>query len=309
MNTPVVPEGWTPGSEDASALFRTISAEYLGTLRIPVVAGRGLDSTDMRAATGAVLVNQAFAQRYWPGADPLGKRVTAYKRVQTHADFGQPLEGVVVGVVGDVRHFGAEAEPEPEVYLAYPRNPPMWISLVVRTRTAPERLVPALRRAVLAIEPDLPVSGAGPWSGFVTLDEFLAQGRAPRTLQTALLGGFAGAALLLAVIGLWGIVAYTVAQRCREIAVRVVLGADRRGILRLVLGRTLLLCGAGVAAGAVGAALLTRLMAGLLFDVGATDPATFGAVALLLAGVTLVAGYLPARRATRVDPMITLRSD
>jgi ABC-type antimicrobial peptide transport system permease subunit len=180
---------------------------------------------------------------------------------------------------------------------------------VVRTRTDPARLLGTLRTTVLAVEPDLPLAGAGPWTGFGTLDDFLSRGRASRTLQTALLAGFAVAALLLAVIGLWGIVAYAVTQRRREIAVRVVLGADQRGILRLVLGRTLVLCALGILGGAIGAALLTRVMAGLLFGVGPTDPATFVAVVVLLVGVTLVAGWLPARRATRVDPMLSLRAE
>jgi hypothetical protein len=208
-----------------------------------------------------------------------------------------------------VHHFSPEREPEPEVYLPYTRNPPKWISLVARTRVQPENVIEPLKRAVLEVEPDLPVTGAGPWARFATLDEFLVQGRAPRTLQTALLGGFAAIALLLAVVGLSGVVAHTVTQRRPEIALRVVLGAHPRDVLRLVLGRTLLLCALGVASGALGAALLTRFMAALLFGVGATDSLTFASVAALLVVVTLLASWLPARRATRVDPMISLRAE
>lgn len=309
MNTRVVPEGWTGDPGEASALFRTVSPEYFDTMAIPLVRGRSFDRADMTSETGAMLVNEAFVRRYWPAGDPVGKRLTAFKSVQRESDFGQPLEGQVVGVVGDVHHFSPEQEPEPEVYLPYTRNPPKWISLVARIRAEPETVIEPLKRAVLEVEPDLPVTGAGPWARFATLDEFLVQGRAPRTLQTALLSGFAAIALLLAVVGLSGVVAHTVTQRRPEIALRVVLGAHPRDVLRLVLGRTLLLCALGVASGALGAALLTRFMAALLFGVGATDSLTFASVAALVVVVTLLASWLPARRATRVDPMISLRAE
>ena len=309
MTTPVVPEGWTGEREEASALFRTVSAEYFATMGIPVVRGRSLEPGDMTSGTGAMLVNEAFARRYWPGADPVGKRLTAFKSVQPHSDFGEPLDGQIVGVVGNVHHFTQEVEPTPEVYLPYLRNPPRWISLVVRTRAEPRTLIPVLTRAVRQVEPDLPVAGSRAWSGFMALDEFLSQGRAPRTLQTTLVGAFAATALLLALIGLGGVVAYTVAQRRREIAVRMALGAEPGSILRLVLGRTVLLCGLGVAIGGVGAALLTRFVAGLLFGVGATDVGTFAGAAAFLATIAVIAGWLPARRATQVDPVLSLRAE
>jgi ABC-type antimicrobial peptide transport system permease subunit len=195
------------------------------------------------------------------------------------------------------------------VYLPYTVNPPRWISLVIRTRSQPELTIPALRRAVLAVEPDLPVTGDGLWAGFATVDQFLSASLAPRRFNTVLLGGFAAAAVLLAVIGLYGVLAYLVAQRTREMGVRVALGAQPGDVLRLTLGRGIRLTLLGLGLGLLGALLLTRVMASLLYGVTATDPATFAAVAALLAVVALLASYLPARRAARVDPVVALRSE
>ncbi len=310
IQTRVVIEGRGSASpSDDAALFRTVSPEYFRTMGIPLLAGRELGAGDLTASSPAVVVNQTFARRYWPSTSPLGHRVTAFKSVQRRADFGEPLDGVVVGVVGDVRHFGQESDVEPEVYLPYTRNPPRWISLLVRTRSDPQAMILPLRRAVLAVEPDLPVVGDAIWTGFAPLSEYLVQGRAARTLNAALVGLFAATALLLAMIGLYGVVAYLTTRREREIALRITLGARRRDVLNVVLKRTLLLCLCGLVLGTLGALLLTRFMAGLLFGVEATDPGTFGVVAPGLAAVVFAASVIPALRATRVDPMISLRSE
>jgi putative ABC transport system permease protein len=278
-------------------------------MRIPLLRGRGLTAADLTGSSGAVVVNQAFVRRYWPGRDPIGRRVTVFKSVQPRADFGQPLDGIVVGLVGDVRHFGQETDAVPEVYLPYLRNPPRWVSLVVRTRIDPEIMILPLRRVVLAVEPDLPVVGEGLWTGFAPVAGYLAESRAPRALNTILLAAFAATALLLAMIGLYGVVAFMVVQRKREIGLRIALGAQRTDVLKLVLRRTMLLGAGGLALGTLGALLLTRFMASLLFGVTTTDLATFGIVTAALAGVTILAAYVPALRATRVDPMISLRSE
>ncbi|MGH7528615.1 MAG: ABC transporter permease [Gemmatimonadales bacterium] len=311
MTTQVVVDGRPAddGQGEAAALFRTISADYFKTMGIPLARGRGFATADLTGASPAVVVNQAFVRRFWPDGDPMGRRVTVFKSVQPRADFGEPLDGAVVGVVGDVRHFDQETEPVPEVYLPYPRNPPRWTSLVVRTGLDPEVMIVPLRQAVSSVDPDLPVVGDGLWTGFAPLEEFLVQGRAPRTLSTILVAVFAGTALLLATIGLYGVVAYLVVRREREIGLRIALGAQRGHVLKLVLKRTMLLCLAGLALGLIGALLLTRFMASLLFEVTTTDPATYGVVALALAGVVLAAAYFPALRATRVDPMVSLRSE
>jgi putative ABC transport system permease protein len=309
MPTRVAVEGQSDPETELVTLFRTISPEYFGTMRIPLLKGRGLTAADLNGSSSAVVVNQAFVRRYWPGRDPIGRRLTVFKSVQPRADFGQPLDGTVVGLVGDVRHFGQETDVVPEVYLPYLRNPPRWVSLLVRTRLDPELMIVPLRRVVLSVEPDLPVVGEGLWTGFAPVADFLAQGRAPRALNTVLLAAFAATALLLAMIGLYGVVAYMVVQREREIGVRIALGAQRADVLKLVLRRTILLGAGGLALGTLGALLLTRFMASLLFEVTTTDFATFGIVIAALAGVTILAAYVPALRATRVDPMVSLRSE
>jgi putative ABC transport system permease protein len=295
--------------QQPSALFRTVSPGYFGTMGIPVVRGRPLEAGDFSPAAGAVVVNQTFARRYWPGLDPIGRRVTVTKRVQTRSDFGERLDGTVVGVVGDVRHFSQEDDVEPEVYLPYTRNPPIWIEIVARTAGDPARLIPTLRRTVLGVEPGLPVVGDGLWQGFATMDQFLAASRAPRTFTSVLLSGFAGAALLLALIGLYGVVSYLVVQREREIGVRVALGARPRDVLSLVMRGTLRWCLYGIAIGAAGAFVLTRFIASLLFGVSPTDPVTFLVVGAVLAAVAALASFLPARRAALIDPMRSLRSE
>ena len=291
------------------ALFRTVSPEYFATMGIPVRRGRPLNDGDMTPFSPNVLVNETFARRYWPGENPVGKRLTVPKSVQARADFGQPVSGTVVGVAGDVRHYGLETDLEPEVYLPFTVNPPRWIALVIRTHAQPDLTIPALRRAVQRVDPDLPITGAEVWAGFVTVEQFLAWDVAPRKFNMTLLGGFAGAALLLAVIGLYGVMSYLMVQRRREIAVRIAVGAQEADVLRLVLGRALRLTLIGITLGALGAVMLTRLMAGLLFEVAPTDPYTFAAVIVLLAAVALLASYLPARRTARVDPVAALRAE
>ncbi len=310
MPTRVVVEGRVSADagEDA-ALFRTVSPEYFRTMEIPLLSGREFDRSDMTGSSPSLLVNQTFVRRYLGQGSPLGRQVTVFKSVQRRDDFGEPLPGSIVGVVGDVRHFDQETDIEPEVYLPYTRNPPRWISLVVRTRTDPQTMILPLKRAVLAVEPDLPVVGDEFWAGFAPLSAYLEQGRAARTLNTALIGLFAATAVLLAMVGLYGVVAYLTARRERELALRIALGARGMDVLKLVLQPTLLLCLGGLVLGGIGALLLTRFMSGLLFGVKATDPATFGLVALGLASVVFVASLIPALRATRLDPMISLKSE
>ncbi len=310
MNTKVDVDGRAADTgEEPSALFRTVSPGYFSTMRIPVVRGRTLEAGDFSQASGAVVINQTFARRYWPGLDPIGRRVTVFKSVSTGSDFGERLDGTVVGVAGDVRHFSQEDDLVPEVYLPYTRNPPFWIQLVARTAGDPARLIPTLRRTVLAVEPGLPVVGEGLWQGFATMDQFLDASRAPRTFTSALLSGFAGAALLLALIGLYGVVSYLVVQREREIGVRVALGARPVDVLSLVLRGSLRWCLYGIALGAAGALALTRFIGSLLFGVSPTDPVTFLVVGGVLAAVATLASLLPARRAALIDPMLALRSE
>jgi putative ABC transport system permease protein len=310
METRVLVEGRESRADSGqTALFRTVSPGYFSTMRIPVLRGRAFAENDLTGHSASMLVNHAFARRYWPGVDPVGKRLTVYRSVQARPDFGQPVNGVVVGIVGDVRHFDLETDVQPEAYLPYTVNPPRWISLIVRTRSDPERAIPALRRAVLAVDPDLPIAGAEVWSGFATMEQLMAENLAPRRFNTVLLGGFAISALLLAIVGLYGVMSYLAAQRRREIAVRMAVGAQRRDVRRLILKGASRLAVVGITLGIVGAVFLTRLMSSLLFNVTPTDPFILVAVILLVGAVALLASYVPAGRAARTDPITALRSE
>jgi putative ABC transport system permease protein len=291
---------------DPQVWFMTVSPGYFRTMRIPLRRGRELTEPDL-AAGPAVVVNEAFARAFWPGQDPVGRQVTLHKAVQGRPDFGEALPSTVVGVVGDVHHFGLDASPEPQVYVPYKRNVWGHITLVVRTAGSPAGLMAMLGRAVRRVDPDIPMTLGGGTAAVGTID--INGGLASREFDTWLLGSFAGSALILAAIGIYGLLAYSVAQRRREIGIRVAVGARRGDVLRLVVTDGMRLAAIGIALGVGGALALTRLLTGLLYGIGPNDPGTLGAVATLLSLVALLACYLPARRATRVDPLIALRSE
>ena len=291
---------------DPQVWFMTVSPGYFRTMRIPVRAGREFSEADL-APGSAVVVNEAFARAFWPGLDPIGRQVTLHKAVQGRSDFGEPMPSTVVGVVGDVHHFGLDTPPEPQVYVPFTRNVWGHMMLVARAATAPAGLMTILPRTVRQVDPDIPMTLGGGTSAVGTMD--VTGGLASRELDTWLLGGFAAAALILAAIGIYGLLAYSVAQRRHEIGIRVALGASRGEVVRLVVEDGMRLAAIGIALGAGGALVLTRLLAALLYGVGASDPGTFAAAATLLSLVALLACYLPARRATRVDPMIALRAE
>jgi putative ABC transport system permease protein len=291
---------------DPQVLLMTVSPGYFRTMRIPLRAGRELTEADLSAGP-AVIVNEAFARAFWQGQDPIGRQLTLHKAVQGRPDFGEPLPSTVVGVVGDVHHFGLDTPAEPQVYVPFTRNVWGHMSLVVRTTTPPAGLIATLRRTVRQVDPDIPMTLGGGTSAVETFD--VAAGLGARRLDTWLLGSFAASALILAAIGVYGLFAYSIAQRRREIGIRVALGASRSHVFRLVVGDGLRLAGLGIAFGAGGALVLTRLLAGLLYGIGPSDPGTFIAAATLLGLVALLACYLPARRATRVDPVVELRTD
>ena len=274
-------------------------------MEIPVRRGRPFDERDMAPAAHVPLVNEALARRDWPQADPVGHQITLFKSAQGQADFGQPFSVEVIGVIGNVRHIGLDQDPAPEVYIPYPVN--LWghIGLIVKTTADPRRMIRALRRAVLAVDPDIPVVGSD--KGFRTMEDYLSTYLATRRFTMTLLAGFAACALLLSAIGIYGVIAYAVAQRTREIGIRTALGARPREVARLVLGQSMRTVALGLVVGVGGALAVSRLLSTLLYGVGATDPLTFIGVTLLLAAVAALASYVPARRATRVDPMVALR--
>jgi putative ABC transport system permease protein len=214
-----------------------------------------------------------------------------------------PAGGTVVGVVGDVKEAGLSEENPPEIYLAYAQLPVSSMDVMLRTAVGPMTLAPAAARVVHGLDPELPLARTR------TLDDIVARSISEPRFYVVLLGAFAGTALFLAALGIFGVMSYAVVQRSREIGIRVALGAHPAHLRRMVLGQAFLLAVAGVGLGLLGSFGLSRAIAGLLFDLSPTDPATLAGVAVLLTAVALLASYLPARRATRVDPLIALRSE
>ncbi len=273
--------------------FRSVSPEYFRTLGIPLVTGRVFTDSDGPQAAQVALVNQAMARRHWGPESPLGARNTP--------DTGKTWLSVV-GVVGNVRHYGLDTDPADELYAPFAQVPVREGSLLVRTTGDPLAVTRRIEDEVHAIDPAQPVANVA------SLEDLRAQSLASSRVTASLLGLFALLALLITAAGLAGVIAFSVSQRTREIGVRMALGADGREVLGMVLHEGMRLVVAGLALGLGGAVALTRLMAGLLYGVPATDPLTFMGVALVLLAVAAVACLVPARRATTVDPIVALRS-
>ncbi|MGI9105206.1 MAG: ABC transporter permease [Pyrinomonadaceae bacterium] len=282
-----------PGQEP-EADSRVISPDYFSALGIPLSRGRAFTQRDTQTTPLVLVVNETFARRFFPGAEALGQRVVI--------DDDENKAREIVGVVGDVRHEGLDSPPEPEYYEPYQQTPERSMTFVARTNlNNPSALGGALRDALKSMDEDLYVPG------MKTMDELRAGSVAERRFSTLLLGVFAGVALLLAAVGIYGVMAYSVMRRTHEIGLRIALGAQAADVLKLVVGQGMFLALVGVVVGLAASFALTRVMANLLYEVSATDPLIFAGIALLLAGVAFIACYIPARRATKVDPMIALR--
>jgi len=289
--------GDTAPAIDASTLaaFNAVTPGYFRTLGVSLLRGRSFTDADVRGAQPVAVVNQAFAQARLRGADPIGTRLFLRGHPEEHP--------VIVGVVADVRQVGDNVEATPEIFLPLSQSGDAPNFLSLGTVGSPLALAGAVRQVVLDLDPEQPVSEMS------DLRQIFEETAAPRRLRAALLGTFAGVALLLAALGLFGVMAYLVAQRTREIGVRMALGAEPSDVLRLVVLEGARLVGVGVAIGLAAAVALTRVLRGLLFRVGATDLTTFAVVSLALAAVALLACYVPARRAANVDPVVTLKSE
>jgi putative ABC transport system permease protein len=274
---------------------RVATGRYFAAMGIPHVAGRLFDERDSREKTRTVIINQTMARQYWPNEDPIGKRISVYW-------FDEGWDEIV-GVVGDIRHATLETASRPMIYFPPGRSSYPWIALVVRTAGEPAALGPALVKEIHAMDPLLPVANLQP------MEAVISRSVAERRMVMAILAGFAVVAALLAAIGIYGVMAYSVAQRTREIGVRMALGAKPGDILRLVLGRALGLTAIGAAIGAAGAIALTRFMTTLLFDTEPTEPAVFAMVIGGLVAVAAAASLLPGRAAARVDPLVALRTE
>lgn len=287
-------EGVVPGEgEDFSSEYQVVTPDYFLTMGIPLLAGRTPEAVDDEVEGGAdvIVVNEAFAQRHWGEESPLGQRVT----------FDGENYREIIGVVGNVRHFAFDRAPRPEAYYSYYSDPWPFLSLVVKTEVDPWSLAEPVRRQILAVDPDQPVYAVSP------MEEMLSESTGQRRFTMELLGIFAALAILLAVVGVYGVMAYSVSLRIHEMGIRAALGAGRGEILRLTLGSGLRMATIGLAAGVVGSLGLTRFMSSLLYGVSPTDPMVLSLTALLLTGTVMMAAYLPAERATRVDPASVLR--
>ena len=285
----------SPGNEPVTQTF-VITPGYFAAMGIPLARGRVFDERDRDGAPPVTIVNAELASRFFPGEDPIGKRL--------HVQWGRPqLKYEIVGVVGSIRHVGLEKAPEPALFLASRQEPHVFINLVVRTSGDAMSLVPAIKGEVRAVDRDIPISEVR------TMDEYLTRSMARPRFNLVLIASFAGLALVLAAVGLFGVVSYSVAQRTHEIGIRRALGADDRQVVAMVVKQGMTLAAAGVVLGVAGAFALTRFLETLLFSVKRTDAPTYASVAAVLAAVALLASYLPARRAARVDPLAALRHE
>ncbi|HZS05557.1 MAG TPA: ABC transporter permease [Blastocatellia bacterium] len=275
---------------------RSVSPDYFRAMGITLVKGRAFTEQDTTESQPVVIINETMAKRFWPNEEVIGKRL---KRGSADDNTSPWLE--VVGVVNDVKHSALNKPARQEMYLPFTQAPSNYMAFAVRTPGDPAKLVPAVRDAVFSVDKDQPVGSVG------TMEELMAQSAAPWRLAMQTLGLFAALAMLLASVGLYGVMAYSVAQRTHEIGIRMALGARAPDVMKLVVSHGMKLVVSGVMIGMAGSFALTRLMKNLLFGVSPTDPLTFVTVPLVLAVVALVACYLPARRATKTDPMIALR--
>lgn len=287
-------------TDDFVADLRTALPSYFRAMGVPIVSGRDFTERDSRQTPAVAIINQAMARRFFPDENPIGRRL----RIGTPAErayYGEVPWREVVGVVGDLRHGDLQVPPAPEIYLPQAQHPTTSLMLVVRGSGDSRDLVAAARRAVQEIDRNQAISNAR------LMEERLARSIQPQRFSMLLLGLFAALALLLSAVGLYGVLSYSVARSTREIGIRISLGATPAHVLRLVIRRGLRLALIGIAAGLIGAFAATQLMKSLVYGVTARDPFTFAASAALLLLVAIAACYLPARRATRVDPMIALR--
>jgi predicted permease len=287
-----------PVDKEEAIRIGTATPEFFKALGLRVVRGRGFTPQDRAGAPQVVVINEAAVRKHFPGEDPLGHRI----------DLGWTVDdvrrgGEIVGVVADFKQDALEREIEPQVFLPYDQAPLESLSVVLRTRSDSQTLVSAIGSQVRALDPDLPVYGLQP------LSELVATSTSQSRFYMLLLGGFAGIALLLAAVGIYGVIAYAVRQRTQEIGIRMALGASRDRVMGMVVRQGLTLALLGAAAGLLGAFLATRGLRSLLYEVSVSDPMTYVGVAAVLIAVAAVASYLPARRAARTEPQLALRGE
>jgi len=294
--TPVLMEGQpnVPLGQRPILNVQTISPGYAEVMRVPLVRGREFNGGDVRGGPLVALVNQALVRRYWPNENPIGKRLWVGR-------FTNPTE--VVGVLGDVKNMAIATEPQPEFYLPFPQLPWAYLNLSLRTKVEPHSLVSAVRQQMSLVDKDQPLTHVQ------SMEEVLEAARASSRFTMILVGVFSGTAFVLALVGIYGVISYSTAQRTQEVGIRMALGAGRRDLLQLIVGHGAVLAGIGIIVGLAGSLALGRLVASQLYQIKASDPLALAASALIFMLVSLGACYIPARRATRVNPLDALRYD
>ncbi len=291
--TPVLPEGQpeVPLAERPFIIIEAISPSWFHTMRAPLKAGRDFTDADSGQSPKVVIINEAMARRYWPNENPVGK----------HIAVGRQSPAEIIGVAADLKNSGLAVDAQPQLYLPFRQLPWGNMNLLVRTNVEPHSMISAIRGQISAVDPDQPVTGVQ------TIDELLDGSRAQPRFTMFLLGIFSATALALAMIGIYGVLAYSVAQRRQELGIRLALGADRPDIMRMVVRHGLELTLGGISIGIIAAWAATRLIGSLLYKVGARDLMTFALTPLVFLAIALLASYLPARRATQVDPTEAMR--
>jgi putative ABC transport system permease protein len=284
----------SPGGEDLATEYQPVSPGYFRTMGIPLIKGRTFTGRDDADAPRVVVINEAMARWQWPGEDPIGRSIA----VADPSDFME-----IVGVVGDVRHFGLESAPRPEVYISCLQDPWPFMALVVRAKVDPLSLTGAVRDQVLAVDPEQAVYAVS------TFEQVIERSTKQRRFTALLLGLFTGVALLLALVGIYGVMSNSVGQRAHEIGIRMALGARRDEVLRLVMGWGLRMVLQGTVIGLAAALVLTRFLSSMLFGISPADPIVLASVVLVLVAASALAAYLPAHRASRVDPVVALRNE
>jgi putative ABC transport system permease protein len=276
------------------AEYRVITPNYFKTMGIPLVRGSLFTGEHTAEVPRVTIINETMARRFWPGEDAIGKRI----------NLGNPQTSpwrTIIGIVKDIRNEGLDAEPYPQMYSPYAQTPRRSMTLVARAKSDPSGLAPLVRNELAALDKDQPLFNVR------TMEQVMANSIARQRFNMLLIAIFAVVGFLLASVGIYGVMSYMVTQRTHEIGIRVALGAQTRDILKMVIGQGMMLALIGVGIGLGAALLMTRVMASLLYGVSATDPLTFLGVTVLLSVVAFLACFIPARRASRVDPMVALR--
>jgi putative ABC transport system permease protein len=295
-----------PHPIEGRANYNTVSPGYFRAMGIPLLNGRALEIGDSANSPPVAVINRSMASKYWPDENPIGKTIEVYRAVTEHTAEGvrvqfKPHLFEIVGIVRDARQYALEAPPDPELFMPYDQWPAQEMSLVLRITTEPSSMIPQIEKEIWRVDPDQPVTD------IKTVDEWVAREAAGRRFILQLIGAFASIAAVLAAVGIYGVASYGMRQRTHEIGVRMALGARGQQIVWLILRQNLTWLLSGIVSGLAGALALTRLLERYLYAVRPTDTSTFALIVLLVLAIAAVASFIPARRATKVDPMVALR--